>query len=104
MGLSDRNIAQKMVIFVANVRPFVLHLDRPASSWAVDYCDWPLAASNNKTPFNSNMNFFKKFKRKASGIILKRKSGSSYSAWKTANTDAGAAPLQDTTADIADPP
>ena len=27
-----------------------------------------------------------------------------YSAWKTANTDADAAPLQDTTAGIDDPP
>ena len=50
------------------------------------------------------MVFSKKFKRKASGITPKRKGGSSYSAWKTANTDADAAPLQDTTAGIADPP
>ena len=50
------------------------------------------------------MAFSKKFKRKASGITPKRKGGSSYSAWKTANTDADAAPLQDTTAGIADPP
>ena len=51
-----------------------------------------------------NMVFSKKFKRKASGICPKRKGGSSYAAWKAANSDADAAPLQDTTAAIADPP
>ena len=50
------------------------------------------------------MVFSKKFKRKASDITPKRKGGSSYSACKTANTDADVAPLQDTTAGIADPP
>ena len=50
------------------------------------------------------MVFSKKFKRKASGICPKRKGGSSYAAWKAANSDADAAPLQDTTAAIADPP